>query len=135
MQRGKGEVNCIKCGDEETFDHVFQCSSKEKWRQMMLEELKEKLAQENTEPALSLTMAEGVESCLRKSSPPDSPQSTVGWREFTVGFFHEKLIKSQWTAYNDPVRASTMAMKWTCTLRNWLWNKLREAWHKHIDYM
>jgi hypothetical protein len=31
MQRGKGEVNCIKCGDEETFDHVFQCSSKEKW--------------------------------------------------------------------------------------------------------
>jgi hypothetical protein len=130
MQRRQGGGKCSKCGDEESFDHLFQCASKEKWRRSLFDELKQKLVEENTETALSQVILEGVESWLCRTCAPESPQSAIGWREFTIGFFHEKIIHTQRQAYDDPARANGQAMKWARSLRKWLWSKLREAWYE-----
>jgi zinc-binding in reverse transcriptase len=130
-QQGQTSSNlCPLCQNEETHDHMFQCSHREEWRTGFLEQLTEHLTDQETDPTVSTELLTCTRSWLTATNPnPDShcDQISIG-----VHLLHRGLVGIDWSyrqqthyqANDNPLYGH----QWTRNLILFFWDEANELW-------
>jgi hypothetical protein len=80
--------SCCLCTQDETIDHLFLCPSRHLFRDSYLQQLRAKLQDLITPPAITETICTQVEALFTQTQPSDHthPQMLIGWNMFLRGF-------------------------------------------------
>jgi predicted RNA-binding Zn-ribbon protein involved in translation (DUF1610 family) len=136
---------CPRCGESEDVEHIWRCQydTQEIWNKSMAN-LKEWLLRNETHPALSSLILDGLEgwrtglglqsvrpSWLNKLA---EQQSQCGWRNFFEGFWvKEWRVESQ--VQLSRIKSKRSSKRWTSVLIRKLWQVAWDLWEHRNGYL
>jgi zinc-binding in reverse transcriptase len=132
-QQGRTTSNlCPRCQNEETHNHMFQCSHQEELRKGFLERLDSHLEDHETDP--DVTVREEVLECTRAWLKAMQPNFQAQCNQISVGIhlLHRGLLGIDWSyRQQDHYQSNDLPQTehlWAQNLILFLWEEAFELW-------
>jgi len=141
MHMTEGTSDKCTCGEIETNDHLFACSSRKEWRREMYKQLNKHLKENNTSSDIKTTILHRIRSHYDQHTPDNPFQATnqdaIGWNNLMRGWIdntwqvdQEKHIKAK---HNNDHHIYEKTKQWSILLIEFFWSQGHKLWKDRCD--
>ena len=137
-------ARCPMCSEDETLDHLVQCSSRTIWKQDFQTRFSKLLKNQNTCPSITKELLQASKQWLAGELEDFTthPQAMIGWNLFHRGFLAKTWSERQ-TFFARTTRPESLIERkakdkltqWPEIIIQFIWTELHQLWKTGCDWV